>query len=76
MPIDDKKKVQALIQGLLVAVEKIEEADDIAQDIKTKYTTHNPSLTDSNLTAGEVTTINTFIASLSTLRNDAVITTL
>ena len=75
MALDDRKIVQGLIQGLIQVAEKVESADDLAQDLKAKYQTLNPSLNDSNLTAGQVTAITTFIASLKTLREDVVVTT-
>jgi len=75
MSLQNTKIVQALIQRLVDVSDLIIKADDLAQDAKTKWTALSPDLTNTALTAGQVTAINTFINSLKTLRNDVVVTT-
>lgn len=67
MPIADTKKVQAFIQGLVEATKLLKRADDIAQDIKDKFTIHKPSLVEANLTQPQKTAVNIFIQDLHVL---------
>lgn len=69
------KIVQAFIQAVKEVSDKVIEADNLAQAYKTKWQALNPDLTNTNLTAGQVSAVNTWITSLNTLRNDAVVTT-
>jgi hypothetical protein len=78
MPIADTKKVQSLIQGILLAIVDLESADSLMQIIKTKYQNANPDLTNSNMTTQQVTDTNTMIAAVASVLSDhaAIITVL
>lgn len=53
MPIADTKKVQAFIQGLVEAINLLQQADGIAQDMKGKFAVHKPDLAAANLTQAQ-----------------------
>ncbi len=67
MPMADTKKVQAFIQGLVKAVKLLQQADDVAQDMKTKFTAHKPDLAEANLTQGQRDAVAGFIKDLRSL---------
>lgn len=76
MPIANTKIVQAYIQGLVDVVKLVKAADTLGQAIKTKYTTKNPSLVGTNITAAQITAVNTFLTSLNALATGATATTI
>ena len=75
MALAKQKIVQALIQGIIEVADKVEEANDLAQNYKDLFQAHGVSLTDTNLTSAQVTAITTFVSDLNTLANGAVVTT-
>lgn len=70
------KVVQAYIQGLLKASDLIKQADNLCQELKTKFVTKNLDLTGTNVTPAQITAVNNFITELNNLRNNVVITTI
>lgn len=78
MPIADTKKVQSLIQGILLGITNLENVDSVMQTIKTKYQNASPNLTGANLTSQQVTDANAMIAAVASILTDhtAIIATL
>ena len=78
MPIADEKKVQALIQGCLTAIGKLEQADTLFQTIKTKYNNAAPDLAGSNMTTQQVQDANALITAVNDVlsTHSAIIATL
>jgi len=62
-----EKIVQSFITGLKEVVDLVKQADVLAQGYKTKWLIINPDLTGTNLSASDVTAINTFIGDLNNL---------
>lgn len=66
----DQKKVQSLIQGVLVGQAQVESAINTLNDIKTKYQNHAPSLEGSNLSSQDVTDFNSYLNDINQLQID------
>lgn len=75
MAQNKEKIVQAFVEAVSEVADAIIAADALAQDYKTKWQALNPDLTDTNLSSAQVSDVNTWITSLNTLRNDAIVTT-
>lgn len=74
MALANTKVVQAYIQGLVDVVRLIQSANTLGQAIKAKYLAKNPSLVGTNITAGQITAVNTFLSDLSTLASSGTAT--
>lgn len=75
MSISNTKIVQALVQALVDVSNKVVIANNAAQSYKTKFQNINPDLTGTGLTSGQITAINTWLASLNSLATDNLVTT-
>lgn len=76
MAVSDSKKVATYINRLGEEAQIIRDAIARIEIIQAKFDTANPSLTDTGLTAGNITTIKNATAAMKTEANRAVWTAL
>jgi len=75
MAQNEEKIVQSFISIFNKEVNKIIAAKDILLAYKTKYQNLNPDITETNLSAQNVSDMNTFLTNLTSLCGTAIVTT-
>ena len=76
MPLAKQKVAQALIQGALEVINKVQEADALLDDFVTKFDAKGIALSDTNITRGQLTQLRTFKTDLNGLATGNVATTI
>ena len=77
MAQNSTKVVQSYIQELIdKVIAPLKEADTNAQALKAKFVAKNPDLTGTNISAANITALNTFISGMNALATGGVVTTL
>jgi len=76
MAIAKQKIVQAFIQGAIEVVGLVQEADAKLDDFLTRLDAHGIDLTDTNITAAELSAARTFKTTLNDLATGQVATTI
>ena len=75
MPIAKQKVIQAYIQGLIEVADLLDQAKAKADNYKTLFDAVGLNLDDTNITAAQITSVNTWIADIDAVATSAVATT-